>query len=116
MTREQTEPEPTASLPLPGQRWMPRRKAMVVIALRDGTVTIEEVCHRYHLLSEELDGWISAFERYGVPGLRATRVQIYDDLREASRRAPRRARQNKYPLSPRLVPLKSADRVVGPDH
>jgi hypothetical protein len=91
MTPE-TESEPAVSLPMPGQRWMPRRKAMVLTALRNGTVTIEEVCRRYHLVNEEIDGWIAAFERYGVPGLRATRLQVYNDLRTTSRRVPRRAR------------------------
>lgn len=69
-----------ALLPQPGERWIPRRKAMVVIALREGEITIEEVCHRYSVSPDELASWISAFERYGVPGLRATRAQIYRHL------------------------------------
>lgn len=67
-------------LPLPGERWVARRKAMVITALRDGEATIEEICQRYSLSPDELASWISSFERYGVPGLRTTRVQIYRDL------------------------------------
>lgn len=67
-------------LPLPGERWVPRRKAMVVIALRNGVTTFDEVCRCYGLSRDELASWISAFERHGVPGLRVTRIQIYRDL------------------------------------
>jgi transposase-like protein len=84
MTPDQIETELATSLPLPSQRWTPRRKATVIIALCDGAVTIDEVCRRYDILREELDRWISAFERYGVAGLRATRVQIYSDLRKGN--------------------------------
>lgn len=71
-------------LPVPDERWIPRRKAMVVIALREGAMTTEEICRRYDLSPDELAGWISAFEQYGVPGLRATRVQIYRHLEKAA--------------------------------
>ena len=71
-------------LPSPGERWVPRRKAMVIAALRAGETTIEEVCSLYRLSPDELAGWISSFERYGVPGLRATRVQIYRDDRSVA--------------------------------
>jgi transposase-like protein len=70
-------------LPLPGDRWVPRRKALVITALREGATTIEEICRRYSLSPDELSEWISAFERYGVPGLRSTRVQIYRQLESA---------------------------------
>jgi len=76
-------------LPSPGKRWVPRRKAMVIAALRAGETTIEEVCSLYRLSPDELAGWISSFERYGVPGLRATRVQIYRDNRSVAARHER---------------------------
>lgn len=83
----------TLGYPLPegGERWIPRRKAMVVTALRKRATTIEEICLRYGLSPAELASWISAFERYGVPGLRATRVQIYRDLEKAAAGRVRRA-------------------------
>jgi transposase-like protein len=68
------------TLPLPGERWVPRRKAMVVEALRNGEITIEELCLRYELSPAELASWIDAFEQYGEPGLRATRFQIYREV------------------------------------
>lgn len=67
-------------LPLPGERWVPRRKAMVLAALRETEITVEEVCRVYSLSRDELASWVGSFERHGVPGLRATRVQLYRQL------------------------------------
>ncbi len=66
------------------KRWVVRRKAAVVAAVRSGGITIEEACRVYQLSEEELLSWERAFEIHGLPGLRATRVQQY--------RRPRRAR------------------------
>ena len=74
----------SARLPLPEERWIPCRKVMVVIALREGETTLEEVCRRYSVSAAELGSWVSACERYGVRGLRATRAQIYRDLERAA--------------------------------
>src|ERR1700722_2816957 len=76
--------KPGVQLPLPGERWVPRRKAMVIDALRREEMTIEEVCRLYSLSQDELASWISAFGRHGVPGLRATRVQLYRQLEKAT--------------------------------
>jgi transposase-like protein len=84
-------------LPLPGDRWVPRRKAMVINALREGRTTIEEVCRLYGLSPDELPGWITAFERHGVPGLRSTRVQLYRQLEKATAGTQNRTR---YPRAP----------------
>jgi hypothetical protein len=65
------------------KRWVVRRKAIVVEAVRSGAISLEEACQRYSLSSEEFLAWASAIERYGVPGLRATRLQIYRDTDEA---------------------------------
>jgi hypothetical protein len=65
-------------LPPPNtSRWVVRRKARVVAAVRDGIISLEEACHRYNLSVEELQIWQRAFDSHGVPGLRVTRVQIY---------------------------------------
>ena len=66
------------SLPPPNtKRWVVRRKAAVVAAVRSGGITIEEACRVYQLSKEELLSWERAFEIHGLPGLRATRVQQY---------------------------------------
>jgi Protein of unknown function (DUF1153) len=66
------------SLPPPNtKRWVVRRKAAVVAAVRSGGITIEEACREYQLSKEELLSWERAFEIHGLPGLRATRVQQY---------------------------------------
>ena len=65
------------------KRWVVRRKAVVVQAVRNGSISLKEVCQLYRLSSEEFLAWERAIDRYGVPGLRATRVQIYRDTDEA---------------------------------
>ena len=65
-------------LPPPNtQRWVVRRKAAVVAAVRSGTITIEESLRRYQLTEEEFLSWQRAFEAHGLAGLRATRIQQY---------------------------------------
>jgi hypothetical protein len=59
------------------KRWVIRRKAEVVAAVRGGLLTLEEACERYQLTVEEFLAWQKAIEQYGMPGLRATRVQQY---------------------------------------
>ena len=66
------------SLPPPDtKRWVIRRKAEVVAAVRAGVISLEEACRRYELSGEEFLAWERGIENYGVPGLRATRLQIY---------------------------------------
>lgn len=64
-------------LPPPGMRWVVRRKAIVVQAIHQGLLTIKEACARYHLSGHEIASWVKAIEQHGIPGLRATRMQIY---------------------------------------
>ena len=59
------------------KRWTVRRKAAVIEAVRGDWVPIEEVCRLYKLSVDEFLAWECDVERYGVPGLRATRYQIY---------------------------------------
>lgn len=59
------------------KRWVVRRKAQVVAAVRGGLLTLEEAHQRYALSIEEFLSWQQAVERYGLPGLRATRIQDY---------------------------------------
>lgn len=65
-------------LPPPGTtRWVIRRKAEVVLAVRGGLLTLEEACARYTLTIEEFLSWQKAIDRHGLAGLRTTRIQQY---------------------------------------
>ncbi len=67
-----------ADLPPPTtKRWVIRRKAEVVAAVRGGLLSLEEACDRYTLTVEEFLSWQASIDRHGLPGLRATRVQHY---------------------------------------
>jgi hypothetical protein len=71
-------------------RWVSRRKAAVVAAVRSGRITMEEVLRRYQLTEEEFLSWQRAFEAHGIAGLRATRVQQYRESRPPRRPRSRR--------------------------
>ena len=67
-------------LPAPDtKRWVARRKAVIVGAVRSGAISLEEACRRYELSVEEFAAWQRAIEAHGVAGLRVTRLQIYRD-------------------------------------
>src|SRR4029077_20294924 len=67
-----------ADLPTPGtKRWVIRRKAEVVAAVRGGLLSLEEACNRYALNSEELMSWQRRLDRFGVAGLGMPRMQFY---------------------------------------
>ena len=66
------------------KRWVPRRKAVIVNAVRCGAISLEEVCRCYQLSVEEFVTWQRAIETNGVPGLRVTRLQIYRHARRAT--------------------------------
>ena len=71
----------TIDLPAPDtKRWVARRKAAVVTAVRSGAIDLEEACHRYELSEEEFLAWERGIETHGVAGLRITRLQIYRDV------------------------------------
>jgi Protein of unknown function (DUF1153) len=58
-----------ADLPAPGtKRWVIRRKAEVVAAVRGGLLSLEEACSRYTQFS---------IDQHGLAGLRTTRIQQY---------------------------------------
>ena len=69
------------SLPPPDtKRWVIRRKAEVVAAVRAGIITLEEACRRYTLSIEEFLSWQRLVDSHGLPGLRVTRLQDYRDI------------------------------------
>ncbi len=63
--------------PTDTKRWVIRRKAEVVAAVRGGLLSIDEACNRYKLTVDEFLSWQRSIDRHGLPGLRATRVQEY---------------------------------------
>lgn len=67
-----------ADLPKPDTvRWVIRRKAEVVAAVRGGLLTLDTACERYGLTNEEFMTWQRSIESHGIAGLRTTRVQQY---------------------------------------
>ncbi|MCB1508256.1 MAG: DUF1153 domain-containing protein [Hyphomicrobiaceae bacterium] len=59
------------------RRWVIRRKAEVVAAVRGGLLTLEEACARYALTVEEFVNWQISIDKHGLAGLRTTRIQHY---------------------------------------
>jgi hypothetical protein len=58
-------------------RWVIRRKAEVVAAVRGGLLSLEEACSRYTLSIEEILAWQYCLDQHGPAGLRTTRTQQY---------------------------------------
>jgi hypothetical protein len=73
-----------AELPPPNtKRWVIRRKAEVVAAVRSGVLTLEDACTRYKLSLEEFLSWQRLIDSHGLAGLRVTRLQDYRGLDRA---------------------------------
>jgi hypothetical protein len=95
-------------LPPSNARWVRRRKAAVVAALRAGQITFEEACRYYQLSEAELLSWQRAFDTYRLRGLIATA------LRGRPRRLGQRLKGIEHDGS-RKTPLRDADAMRGPD-
>jgi hypothetical protein len=63
--------------PTTTKRWVIRRKAEVVAAVRGGLLSLEEACNRYTLTTEEFLSWQMSIDQHGLAGLRTTRIQQY---------------------------------------
>jgi hypothetical protein len=63
--------------PVSTKRWVIRRKAEVVAAVRGGLLSLSDACNRYRLTVDEFLSWQRSIDRHGLPGLRATRLQQY---------------------------------------
>jgi hypothetical protein len=59
------------------KRWVIRRKAEVVTAVRAGLLSLEEACERYRLSIEEFLSWQSLIDSHGMRGLRTTKLKEY---------------------------------------
>lgn len=74
-------PSPAAGLrdlpPPDTRRWVARRKAQVVTAVREGLLSLEDACRRYNLSAEEFQAWEQALTKHGLRGLRTTRIAAY---------------------------------------
>ena len=67
-----------ADLPSSGtSRWVIRRKAEVVAAVRGGLLSFEEACARYSLTVDEFLSWQDSIDQHGIAGLRTTYIQQY---------------------------------------
>ncbi|ECI7719586.1 DUF1153 domain-containing protein, partial [Salmonella enterica subsp. enterica] len=48
------------------RRWVIRRKAEVVAAVRGGLLSLDEACQRYKLTTEEFLSWQASIDEYGL--------------------------------------------------
>ncbi len=53
-------------------RWVPRRKAQVVCAIRGGLITRRDACDRYGISDAELLSWEKLLASHGPRALRVT--------------------------------------------
>ena len=56
---------------------MIRRKAEVVAAVRGGLLSLDDALAKYRLTAEEFLAWQKAIDKWGMQGLRTTRIQSY---------------------------------------
>ena len=63
--------------PASTRRWVIRRKAEVVAAVRGGLLSLDEACSRYTLTVDEFLSWQMSIDQHGLAGLRTTRLQQY---------------------------------------
>ena len=63
--------------PVNTDRWVMRRKAEVVAAVRGGLIPLADALTRYRLTAEEFLAWQKAIDKWGMQGLRTTRIQNY---------------------------------------
>jgi hypothetical protein len=67
-----------ADLPPPTtKRWVIRRKAEVIAAVRGGLLSLDEACSRYMLTVDEFLSWQHSLDQHGLPGLRTSHIQQY---------------------------------------
>jgi hypothetical protein len=82
------------------KRWVARRKAAIVNAVRSGEINIEDACRYYKLSTEEFAAWERAIEAHGVAGLRVTRLQVYRDAPPTRLAKSRETARSSEALSP----------------
>jgi len=50
---------------------------MVVAAVRGGLLSLDDALAKYRLTAEEFLAWQKAIDKWGMQGLRTTRIQSY---------------------------------------
>ena len=96
----ESRPQTEAALPpARQQRWSAGKKAQVLAAIKDGTLSLEEACRHYSLTAEELQSWHVSFAADGVAGLKMTRL------------AERRTNARRKVSEPAAALLDSGDRL-----
>lgn len=108
-----------ADLPAPDtQRWVSRRKALVVRAVHDGLLTLEAACARYALSEEEFRSWERMIDTFGIQGLRTTRLQDYrkaiDDAQDPAPVAAESQGPTARGATPRRTTAPAPPRGPGP--
>ena len=72
------KPLTVESLPPPNtKRWVIRRKAEVVAAVRNGLIGQDDACERYRMSAEEFLNWEQLIAAHGLRGLQVSRLQEY---------------------------------------
>lgn len=75
-----------AALPaLPVKRYTVGVKARILDAIAGGALSEDDACGIYNISKEELRIWQRNDSRFGMQGLRVTKIQHYADLRERLR-------------------------------
>lgn len=81
-------------------RWTPKRKAVVVEAVRDRALSESDVVRRLGVSPEELAAWQSQHEKHGVAGLAQSNLQAFaPERRKVRARGPRPAAVANYPIA-----------------
>ena len=56
------------------KRWVRRRKAEDVVAVKCGLLTMQEASKRYNLSDDEFLGWYEAYHLHGIAGLEISQI------------------------------------------
>ncbi len=59
------------------KRWVIRRKAAVVTAVKNGAIALDDVCWLYDISVEEFLTWQELIEKHGIRGLSVTNLQDF---------------------------------------
>ena len=55
-------------------RWTAKRKAQIVVAVRAGRVTAEDMERQHGISAEELAAWVRDYDAHGLAGLLTTKL------------------------------------------
>ena len=63
--------------PTETKRWVIRRKAAVVTAVKNGAIALDDVCWLYNISVEEFLTWQEMIEKHGNRGLSVTKLKDF---------------------------------------